>query len=115
MQQSYRPPFDCIVVDEAQDISVAQLGFLAAIGGGRENGLFFAGDLGQRIFQQPFSWKALGVNILGRSSTMRINYRTSHQIRKQADLLLDPVIADVDGTGKKETTPSLFSTDPLPK
>jgi hypothetical protein len=40
--------------------------------------LFFAGDLGQRIFQQPFSWKSLGVDIRGRSRTLRINYRTSH-------------------------------------
>jgi superfamily I DNA/RNA helicase len=110
LQQSDHPPFDYIVVDEAQDISVAQLGLLAAIGGGRENGLFFAGDLGQRIFQQPFSWKALGVNILGRSCTLRINYRTSHQIRKQADLLLDPVIADVDGNREKRSgTISVFN------
>jgi hypothetical protein len=49
------------VVDEAQDISVAHVRFFAALGGGRPNALFFAGDLGQRIFQQPFSWKALGV------------------------------------------------------
>lgn len=61
------------------------------------NSLFFTGDLGQRIFQQPFSWKALGVDIRGRSRTLRINYRTSHQIRKQADRLLGPELADVDG------------------
>ncbi|MDT8380336.1 MAG: 3'-5' exonuclease [Desulfotignum sp.] len=115
VKQSGHPPFDFIVVDEAQDISVAQLGLLAAIGGGRENGLFFAGDLGQRIFQQPFSWKALGVNILGRSRTLRINYRTSHQIRKQADLLLDPEIADVDGNREKRNgTISVFN-GPDPK
>ena len=58
------------------------------MGGDRPNGLFLAGDLGQRIFQQPFSWKALGVDIRGRSRTLRINYRTSHQIRMQADRLL---------------------------
>lgn len=91
------PPFDFAVVDEAQDISVAQLRFLAALGGGRPNGLFFAGDLGQRIFQTPFSWKSLGVDIRGRSQTLRINYRTSHQIRRQADRLLGPEVADVDG------------------
>jgi hypothetical protein len=51
------------------------------------NDLFFAGDLGQRIFQQPFSWRALGVDVRGRSRTLRINYRTSHQIRTHADLL----------------------------
>ena len=104
------PPFDFIVVDEAQDISVSQLKFLAAIGADRPNALFFAGDLGQRIFQQPFSWKALGVDIRGRSRTLRVNYRTSHQIRTQADRLLDPEIADVDGN--KETrrgTVSVFN------
>jgi hypothetical protein len=76
------------VVDEAQDLSVAHLRFLAALGAQRPNALFFAGDLGQRIFQQPFSWKSLGVDIRGRSRTLRINYRTSHQIRQQADRLL---------------------------
>src|SRR5690606_34947800 len=75
------PPFDHIVVDEAQDISIAQLRFLAAVGSGRPNALFFAGDLGQRIFQTPFSWSALGVDVRGRSRTLAVNYRTSHQIR----------------------------------
>ena len=104
------PPFEYVVVDEAQDVSVAQLRFLAALGGDRENSLFFAGDLGQRIFQQPFSWKALGVNIQGRSRTLKINYRTSHQIRKQADLLLAPELADVDGNNEKRNdTISVFN------
>ena len=92
-----RSPYDFVVVDEAQDVSVAGLRFLAALGRSRPDGLFFAGDLGQRIFQQPFSWKSLGVDIRGRSQTLRINYRTSHQIRARADLLLGPEIADVDG------------------
>ncbi|KIX11333.1 3'-5' exonuclease [Dethiosulfatarculus sandiegensis] len=90
-------PFDYAVVDEAQDISVQQLAFLAAMGSSLPNALFFAGDLGQRIFQIPFSWKSLGVEIRGRSRTLKINYRTSHQIRMQADRLLDSEMADVDG------------------
>ncbi len=94
--RSYRP-FDFAVIDEAQDVNVAQLRFFAALGADRPNSLFFAGDLGQRIFQQPFSWKALGVDIRGRSRTLRINYRTSHQIRMRADRLLGPELSDVDG------------------
>lgn len=94
-------PFDYVVVDEAQDVSISQLKFLAATsvsaGKVRPNSLFFAGDLGQRIFQQPFSWKSLGVDIRGRSRTLHINYRTSHQIRAQADRLLGPDVSDVDG------------------
>lgn len=91
------PPFDHVVVDEAQDISPIQLRFLAAIGVHLSNGLFFAGDLGQRIFQQPFSWNALGVDIRGRARTLQINYRTSHQIRQQADRLLGRSVSDADG------------------
>jgi len=90
-------PYDYVIVDEAQDISVSQFRFLAALGAGRANGLFFTGDLGQRIFQQPFSWKALGIDIRGRSATLKINYRTSHQMRSQADKLLAPELSDVDG------------------
>jgi len=104
------PPFEFAVVDEAQDISVPQLRFLAALGAGRPNSLFFAGDLGQRIFQQPFSWKSLGVDIRGRSRTLCINYRTSHQIRMQADRLLAPELSDVDGnTENRRGTVSAFN------
>jgi mRNA-degrading endonuclease RelE of RelBE toxin-antitoxin system len=108
-----QPPFEFAVVDEAQDVSVAQLRFLAALGAGRPNGLFFAGDLGQRIFQQPFSWKALGIDIRGRSKTLRINYRTSHQIRMQADRLLGPQVTDVDGNVEdRRGTISVFNGPP---
>ena len=106
-------PFDYVVVDEAQDVNVPQLRFLAALAGGRENGLFFAGDLGQRIFQLPFSWRELGIDIRGRSQTLRVNYRTSHQIRMQADRLLDPEIADADGNLEERTgTISVFNGPP---
>ena len=104
------PIFDYIVVDEAQDIGVQQLRFLAAIAGNRANALFFAGDLGQRIFQTPFSWKSLGVDVRGRSRTLNINYRTSHQIRSQADRLLGPEVSDVDGNVEsRKNTISIFN------
>ena len=107
------PPFDFAVVDESQDISVSGLRFLAALGGSRPNALFFAGDLGQRIFQQPFSWKSLGVDIRGRSHTLRINYRTSHQIRMQAERLLGPEVTDVDGNNEdRSDTVSVFNGPP---
>ncbi|WP_186188804.1 UvrD-helicase domain-containing protein [Burkholderia gladioli] len=110
MPKRKHPVFDYIVVDEAQDISVQQLRFLAAIAGNRANALFFAGDLGQRIFQTPFSWKHLGVDVRGRSRTLNINYRTSHQIRSQADRLLGPEVSDVDGNVEsRKGTISVFN------
>jgi superfamily I DNA/RNA helicase len=108
--ESKRPPFDFVVVDEVQDVAIPQLRFLAALTARQPNHLFFAGDLGQRIFQQPFSWKALGIDIRGRSHTLRINYRTSHQIRMQADRPLAPELSDVDGnTEERRGTISVFN------
>ena len=107
------PTYDFVIVDEAQDIGVAQLRFLAALGAHRLDSLFFAGDLGQRIFQTPFSWKALGVDVRGRSQTLKLNYRTSHQIRMQADRLLGPELADVDGNVEdRRGTFSAFNGEP---
>lgn len=129
-----RPTFDYVIVDEAQDVSAGELRFLSALSGGapgnepaatapagdhpeggdanqrsRPGRLFFTGDLGQRIFQQPFSWTSLGVDIRGRSSRLRINYRTSHQIRSHADRLLGPELSDVDGvTEERKGTISVF-------
>ena len=71
--------------------------FLAAIAPGGADALFFAADLGQRIFQRPFSWKALGIDVRGRSQILKVNYRTSHQIRMSADRLLPRRLRDVDG------------------
>jgi len=106
-------PYDHIIVDESQDLSVSQLRFIAALAADTPEALFFAGDLGQRIFQQPFSWLSLGIEIRGRSKTLRINYRTSHQIRSQADRLLDPEISDVDGnTESRRDTVSVFNGPP---
>ena len=104
------PVYDYVIVDEAQDLSVSQLKFLSTIGKHTPEALFFSGDLGQRIFQQPFSWKSLGVDIRGRSRTLRINYRTSHQIRSHADRLLDPEVQDVDGNKElRSDTISVFN------
>lgn len=113
LAKSKRQPFDFAVVDESQDLAIAHLRFFAALGGERPNALFFAGDLGQRIFQQPFSWKSLGVDIRGRSRTLRVNYRTSHQIRTQADRLLAPMVTDIDGNAEERTdTVSVFNGPP---
>jgi mRNA-degrading endonuclease RelE of RelBE toxin-antitoxin system len=110
LAEARHPPYEFAVIDESQDLGIPQLRFLAALGGARPNALFFAGDLGQRIFQQPFSWLSLGVDVRGRSRTLRVNYRTSHQIRHQADRLMEPEITDVDGIPEERgDTVSVFN------
>ena len=108
--ETQRSPFDHVIVDECQDVGVSQLRFLRALGTDKPDGLFFTGDLGQRIFQQPFSWRTLGIEIRGRARNLKVNYRTSHQIRRRSDLLLGPEIADVDGnTEVRAGTISVFN------
>jgi hypothetical protein len=89
--------FDHVVVDEAQDLAPAELRFFAALAPSKADGLFLSGDVGQRIFQHPFSWTNLGVDVRGRSHTLRVCYRTSQQIRRAADRLLPSVLRDTDG------------------
>lgn len=109
LEQGGRLSFTHVVVDEAQDLSVAQVRFLAAIGRKRGEELFLAGDIGQRIFHLPFSWARLGLDIRGRSYCLKVNYRTSHQIRVAADRLLPASIADVDGVEEgRRGTVSVF-------
>ena len=90
-------PFTYVVADEAQDLAVPQLRMLAALVPDQPEALFFAGDLGQRIFQHPFSRLSLGIDVRGRSFSLKVNYRTSHQIRRRVDVLLPRQIRDVDG------------------
>lgn len=90
-----------LVVDEAQDLSVDELILLASIAAGRPNSLFFAGDIGQRIFRAPFPWSATGVEIKGRSKTLKLNYRTSEQIRRESDKLLPISITESDGNEER--------------
>lgn len=106
-------PFTHVIVDEAQDLGVAELRMMGVLATGA-NAHFFAGDLGQRIFQLPYSWRALGVDVRGRSSNLRINYRTSRQIREAADQLLPPKVRDVDGIEDDRTGAQSVFEGPAP-
>ena len=84
-----------IVVDESQDLCEAELAFLGAYaqGGGS---LFFAGDIGQRIIRYSFPWKPFGIDLRGKSKVLKVNYRTTQQIRSMADRLMADRMEDAD-------------------
>ncbi|MGO7035196.1 UvrD-helicase domain-containing protein, partial [Rhizobium ruizarguesonis] len=54
-------PFDHIIIDEAQDLAPAELRFFAALAPATTDAIFLSGDVGQRIFQHPFSWAGLAM------------------------------------------------------
>ncbi|MBX4954746.1 UvrD-helicase domain-containing protein [Rhizobium lentis] len=108
-------PYTHVVVDEAQDISVPELYLIASMVGDRPNGLFFAGDIGQRIFRSAFPWKAAGVDIQGRSRSLKVNYRTSHQIRSKSDVLLPARLLEADGGEDNRSGVSSVFHGPTPE
>ncbi|MCY9784218.1 AAA family ATPase [Nocardiopsis sp. EMB25] len=91
-------PFDHVVVDEAQDLHPGQWRLLrAAVAEGRDD-LFVAGDTHQRIYGPQVSLAEVGINIRGRSSKLRINYRTTAQILGWSlGLMHGQSVDDMDG------------------
>jgi superfamily I DNA/RNA helicase/mRNA-degrading endonuclease RelE of RelBE toxin-antitoxin system len=93
------PEFDHVIADEYQDLGQAELRFLRAIVVPGEDDLFLAGDSGQRIYKPSCSWLSLGIDIRGRSANLKVNYRTTEQIRRFADRIVG---ATIDSSGEPE-------------
>ncbi len=98
-----------IVVDECQDLCEAELELLKAYLG-ESRRIFFAGDQGQRIIRFSFPWRPHGVDLRGRSRVLKVNYRTTHEIRTMADRLTNEEVADADEiVSNRRGTVSLLS------
>ena len=88
-------PFDHIVVDETQDMGEQAIRLLRAMVPERENDLFLVGDSHQRIYPRKASMAACGVNVRGRrSNILRINYRTTEEIRRWAVSVMTGLTVD---------------------
>ena len=84
-----------VIVDEGQDLSVNGLRLLRTIAGDEhENDIFIVGDSHQRIYKNKATLSKGGINVRGRSSILRINYRTTEEIRKAAFALLNGISFD---------------------
>ncbi len=87
--------YDSIIVDEGQDLSPSAYRLLRALAGDEhENDIFIVGDSHQRIYRNKAVLSKCGINVRGRSSYLRINYRTTEEIRKFAFALLNGVSFD---------------------
>lgn len=90
LQGKVRVALRAILVDEAQDMSTNAFRLLrTALGESRPNDLFIVGDGHQRIYRKKVVLSQAGVDIRGRSRRLRINYRTTDEIRRFALALLE--------------------------
>lgn len=96
-------PYASVIVDEAQDFSAPALRLVAVLSGNtrevpRPNSLLIVGDAHQRIYGKKATLGKCGINVMGRSAKLKLNYRTTEKIRKRAVALLEGVsVDDLDG------------------
>ena len=87
-----------VIVDESQDMSTAAFRFLRALVPEGPNDIFLVGDGHQRIYRRRVVLSQAGVHVRGRAHRLRINYRTTEEIRRfAAALLACREVDDLDG------------------
>lgn len=83
-RQRREPTYRAALIDEAQDLTLAGLQLVRALVNGsgpdRPDGLFLAGDGAQRIYPGGFTLRQAGVEVRGRTTVLRINYRNSAEV-----------------------------------
>ena len=83
------PHYRAVIVDEAQDISQIGMEFLHALvdprgDGSRSDSLLVVGDGAQRVYPGGFRLLNAGVDVRGRTTVLRVNFRTTRQIMEAA-------------------------------
>jgi mRNA-degrading endonuclease RelE of RelBE toxin-antitoxin system len=89
------PRYMNIIIDEGQDFSDNAYRLIRTLAGEEHpNDIFIVGDSHQRIYRNHPTLSKCGINVRGRSSILKINYRTTEEIRKHAFALLNGISFD---------------------
>ncbi len=87
--------YSAVIVDEGQDFGPSAFRLLRAIAGSEHtNDLFIVGDAHQRIYKNKVTLSRCGINVKGRSGKLRMNYRTTEEIRHKAMNILEGLSFD---------------------
>ena len=93
-KDNLQAPYTHILVDEAQDFGMNAFRLLRSLVAEERNDLFIVGDAHQRIYGSKVVLGQCGIKVIGRSHKLRLNYRTTEQIRKSAVSLLKGIDFD---------------------
>lgn len=109
-------PLAAVIVDEAQDLTCAQIRLLHALTGDAPDGLTLIGDGQQSIYPGGYTLAEAGVSLAGRGVVMDVNYRNTAQIVEFAAALVDgDEFADIEGTvSRGDRTDRITRTGPEP-
>ena len=87
--------YAAVIVDEGQDFGPSAYRLLRAIAGTEHtNDLFIVGDAHQRIYKNKVILSRCGINVKGRAGKLRMNYRTTEEIRHKAMNILEGISFD---------------------
>lgn len=113
--KSIQLPYTAVIVDEAQDFGLNAFRLIRKIVQEDKNDVFIVGDAHQRIYGGKVILGQCGIKVTGRSKKLRINYRTTEQIRSWAVSLLSGIAFDDldDGVDEQVGYRSLM-TGPTP-
>lgn len=99
----FKKPFSHIIVDEAQDLSKAQILVISQIVSPETRSLSIIADAAQRIYKSGFTWSEVGLNVRGgRTIEFKTNYRNTIPIAKAAISLLSNEKENEDFTEVKQ-------------
>jgi superfamily I DNA/RNA helicase len=78
--------YDEVVVDETQDLVPVQLQAVRYLAAG-EN-IFLLADAAQSIYYRGISWRDAGMDVVGRTRVLRVNYRNTAEVLRAAASLI---------------------------
>jgi len=106
----FKNKYTSIIVDEAQDFSAQAFMLLRSMIDEKQNDMFIVGDAHQRIYGHKIVLGQCGIKIVGRSKKLKLNYRTTDEIRKWAVALLKGESIDNldDGVDSNDDYKSLY-------
>ncbi len=91
-------PYRYVIVDEAQDFSVAMLRLARRLAGDDESRLFLFGDVAQSLYDPGFRWKDAELAIRGgRVRTLRSSHRCARRVFQAAGVLIRPLASEQPG------------------
>lgn len=88
-REKISPTYRCILIDEMQDFGSIELRIIRSLATTQQNDIFMCGDLAQSVLTKYHKVSESGIDIAGRSHSIRRNYRNSREILTAAFSLFE--------------------------
>ncbi len=102
VQKLSQPPYRCVIVDEAQDMTLVEMQLVRALVAGDpgnpvpDNGILILDDPAQRIYAGGYRIRRSGLDISGRAHLLKRNYRNVPSVFRAAKSVRGNVLVTLD-------------------